>query len=401
MHFEWLVLLIPVFSAIIGWGTNVVAVKMMFYPVDFVGIKPFLGWQGIIPANARDLARRSTDLITDRLINLKQLFEGFDAGEFSVHLDEAIDELTDQIIAETAAKYAGPMWEGMDEKARDAVRTMVRGEVKDVTVKILADLADQIEDILDLTEIVVDTVHRDRALVGEMFQRVGSEEFRFIKNSGAYFGLAFGIIQMFAWMAYPKWWVLPAFGFFVGYATNWLAIKLIFQPAKPVKVGPFTVQGLFHKRQKMVAKEYAAMVSADIFNSDNMVRRMVNGEPGERVFGIIDNRLDELIDRYRENPMAKAMVPEGDWDDIRAEIKERVRVELPKPGGFLHIFTGKAIDVYGELLDRMTQLDSQSFEGILRPPFQQDEWKLIVAGAALGLGAGILQVVYLFGDQLA
>ena len=39
--------------------------------------------------------------------------------------------------------------------------------------------------------------------------------------------------------------------------------------------------------------------------------------------------------------------------------------------------------------------------GVLRPAFQQDEWKLILAGAALGLVAGGFQVVYVFGGTLA
>jgi hypothetical protein len=48
----------------------------------------------------------------------------------------------------------------------------------------------------------------------------------------------------------------------------------------------------------------------------------------------------------------------------------------------------------------MVNLDPESFEGVLRPAFQQDEWKLIVAGAVLGLGAGVLQVLYMFQDML-
>jgi uncharacterized membrane protein YheB (UPF0754 family) len=400
VEFDWLVLLIPLISAFIGWGTNVVAVKMMFSPVDFVGVRPFFGWQGIVPANARNLAARSTELITDKLIDLKGLFAAFDAEEFSTHLDKAVDELTDQIIDETAGKYAAEMWENMAESARQPIRQMVRAEVKRVTVEILADMSENIEDILDIQDIVVDAVERDKALVGEMFQRVGDLEFRFIKRSGAYFGLLFGVFQLGAWLIDPAWWVLPAFGFFVGYATNWLALKLIFEPAEPRKIGPWTIQGLFHKRQQAVAQQYAEMVSSQIINPDNMTARMVEGKAGERLFAIIGDRLDEMLDRYRENPMAKMLVPGGDWDKIRTELFERVRDELPKPGGFLHTFTSRAVDVYGELLDRMTELDSVSFEGVLRPPFQQDEWKLILAGAALGLGAGVLQVVYLFGDSL-
>ena len=49
----------------------------------------------------------------------------------------------------------------------------------------------------------------------------------------------------------------------------------------------------------------------------------------------------------------------------------------------------------------MKALDSESFEGVLRPAFQQDEWKLILAGAVLGLAAGVAQLVWMFGDTLA
>jgi hypothetical protein len=40
----------------------------------------------------------------------------------------------------------------------------------------------------------------------------------------------------------------------------------------------------------------------------------------------------------------------------------------------------------------MQQLTDEEFEGVLRPAFQQDEWKLIAVGAALGFLVGELQV---------
>lgn len=57
---------------------------------------------------------------------------------------------------------------------------------------------------------------------------------------------------MFIWLVYDKPWILPAGGAVVGYLTNWLAIKLIFEPVDPVKFGPFVLQGLFLKRQNEV-----------------------------------------------------------------------------------------------------------------------------------------------------
>ncbi|HEY3467016.1 MAG TPA: DUF445 domain-containing protein, partial [Amycolatopsis sp.] len=43
---------IPVVAALIGYGTKLVAIRMMFQPVEFLGIKPFFGWQGIVPKRA-------------------------------------------------------------------------------------------------------------------------------------------------------------------------------------------------------------------------------------------------------------------------------------------------------------------------------------------------------------
>jgi len=41
----WKYASMPVISGAIGYVTNVVAIKMMFHPIEFVGIwKPWLGW---------------------------------------------------------------------------------------------------------------------------------------------------------------------------------------------------------------------------------------------------------------------------------------------------------------------------------------------------------------------
>ncbi len=47
---------IPVVSALVGWGTNVLALHMTFEPIEPWGRPPWFGWQGIIPANAVRMA---------------------------------------------------------------------------------------------------------------------------------------------------------------------------------------------------------------------------------------------------------------------------------------------------------------------------------------------------------
>src|SRR6185295_3500953 len=51
-HPWWVYVSIPLGAALVGWATKILALKMMFYPVEFKGIKPYLGWQGQIPQRA-------------------------------------------------------------------------------------------------------------------------------------------------------------------------------------------------------------------------------------------------------------------------------------------------------------------------------------------------------------
>ncbi len=396
-----IVLLIPLISAVVGWFTNVVAIKMMFHPVEFIGIRPYLGWQGVIPANALRLAKVSNTLITEKLISLRQLFdETFNAESFTGKLGAVIDDVTEQIIDEVANKHAKAMWENAGEFMQNKVRERVREEVVQVSHAIALDMADDIDSIMDIERTVLEAIDRHKALMGEMFYEVGRQEFKFIERSGLYFGFLFGIVQMAVWVLYPAPWMLPAAGFGVGYLTNWIAIKLVFAPREPVRVGPITVQGLFHKRQPEVAEAFGRIVATRVLNADNIVRTVMESEGAARMNEIVEHRVGELIAKYEAHPMANLVLAPEQRPALREEVLGRIKEEWPKPGGFFHTFAGESVDLHGELERRMAALDRESYEGVLRPAFQQDEWKLIAAGAVLGTGAGFLQLVYIFGEAM-
>jgi uncharacterized membrane protein YheB (UPF0754 family) len=396
-----IVLLIPLISGLVGWFTNVVAIKMMFYPVEFVGIAPYLGWQGVIPANALRLAKVSNSLITEKLLSLRQLFDdSFSAESFAGKLDAVIDDVTEQVIDEVANKHAKPMWDNAGEFMQNKVRALVRTEVLEVSRAIAMDMADDIDQIMDIERTVLEAMERHKALMGEMFYEVGRKEFKFIERSGLYFGFLFGVFQMIIWVLYPAPWILPAAGFFVGYLTNWIAIRLVFAPREPVKIGPITVQGLFHKRQNEVAEAFGRTVATRVLNADNIVTTVMESKGAERMNEIVEHRIGELITKYEAHPMAQLVVPEEERPPLRAELMGRIKDEWPRPGGFFHTFAGQSVDLQGELERRMKALDRESYEGVLRPAFQQDEWKLIAAGAVLGTVAGVLQLVFIFGDAM-
>lgn len=395
-----LTLLIPVIAGVVGWVTNVLAVKMMFHPVEFVGIRPVLGWQGIVPANALRLANTGLKLVTSQLLRVPELFEGFDSKSFVDEHGARIRALTRKSIDEKASEHFPQMWKALSPQIREQVFTMAEDEVMKMSAEVMEHAANHIEELLDVEQVVTDAVLADKQLMNRVFLTVGKAEFAFIERSGLYFGFLFGLIQLVVWLVHPAVWVLPLFGFLVGYITNFLAIKLIFEPKKPIKIGPIAIQGLFHKRQASIAREFADIVSRRVFNGSNLFSEFSKEPSREAMMRMVRAKAEALIARYQNHPMAAMMMKPDLVEQLQRDLLTEVESEMYREDGMIFAFTDKSDDIRTKLLERMAVMDPEGFENVLRPAFQQDEWKLILAGAVLGLVAGIVQLVTMFGDTV-
>ena len=247
--FNPLVLLIPVIAGFIGWFTNWLAVKATLYPVEFVGIPPAFGWQGVIPKNTEEMSKSFSHLISDKLVDMEGLFAEID-HEDNEEIDEVVEDVSVEIIRELSTNIAPDSWARAREKLREYINMLVRRNVRKVTVEILDRMSKEAGDFIDIDEVAHEALVADRALLGRVLMDVAGPEFKFIERSGLWFGFLFGILQMFVWIVYPQGWVLPVAGFLVGYITNWLAMNLIYEPREPVKVGPWTIQGDRHSRDR-------------------------------------------------------------------------------------------------------------------------------------------------------
>ncbi len=63
----------------------------------------------------------------------------------------------------------------------------------------------------------------------------------------------------------------------------------------------------------------------------------------------------------------------------------------------MRAFADQSERIRSQLETNLRALDPGEFSGVLRPVFQKDEWKLIVAGGVIGTIIGAVQVVVLFG----
>jgi uncharacterized membrane protein YheB (UPF0754 family) len=386
---------IPVVSAIVGWGTNVVALKMTFYPLEFKGIPPYLGWQGIIPAKAESMASRTVDLMTTKLVGVQEVIERLDPDRVVAEMQDGVAVMLRQVIDDVMMQEQPELWRALPEAIRQGIYDRASADAPAVIRESLHDIKIDIEDLIDLKKMAVDALLADRAFLNQIFLECGKDEFIFIERSGIYFGFIFGLIQMLLWIVYPASWTLPLAGFFLGYITNVLALKMIFEPANPVKVGRFVWQGSFLKRQVEVSEAYARLIARNIITTHNIVKTISNGPGTTKLLEIVERHIREAVGAYQgvPQPIARFMLGSARYDAVRERIARAIVRAVPEgPIYLVESYAHQALDLENTLRTRLEALPPDQFAGLLRPIFQEDEWKLLLVGAVLGLLVGLFQV---------
>ncbi len=389
---------IPLISAIVGWGTNYLAVKMMFYPIEFVGIRPIFGWQGLIPAKRRQMAEIEVELVLGKLLSVEELAQRIEPEALSQAIERRLNQVVRRVVNDVMQESAPQLWASLPVQGKNLVYKRIENDLPHVVRKLVEDFQHNVSEILDIKELVVEQLVNNPELINEIFLTAGAREFPFIVRSGLYFGFLFGLPTMFLWHQFQAWWILPLGGLLVGYLTNWIAIKIIFEPKNPVKIGPFTLQGMFLKRQREVSIVYADIIERKLITPQNITHIILHGSGSAQLLELIELHVNDAIERYIAvaQPYFALGVGSENFYKMKALAVRLIFDNSEKYLLYAYDYANGAMRVGADLSQRMQELSSTEFEGVLRPAYQQDEWKLIVVGAVLGMLAGFAQLYLVF-----
>ena len=391
----WLYLSMPLTSGIVGYGTNVLAIKMMFHPLEFVGKRPYFGWQGIVPSKAGKMASIACQTIVPKLVSEKEIFDRLEPRRVAEEIEQPMIDLVERITEELMLEYEPAIWKNLPRRAREMILQRIKDDSPELVAQVMNELRENVTEVFDLTDMVVSTLVRDKELINRIFLETGKKEFVFIGRSGFYFGFLFGLVQMVGWTFYQASFQLPTFGLLVGYLTNFIALKMIFEPATPRRIGFWTFQGLFHKRQKEVARDYARLIADEIVTPSHIIEAVLKGPQADRVFVMIASNVKQVIDNQSglAKPFVAWTVGTRRYIDMKNRAVERIVAELPAAVRHVDHYAKEAMAISETLRERLQALPPPEFEAMLRPAFQEDEWLLIAVGAALGFCVGVGQLL--------
>jgi len=389
-------MLIPCVAALVGWLTNWLAVQMIFYPISFRGIPLYrieeaplglIGWQGIVPCKTRTMSEAMVEMVTSQLLSVKLVFQRLDPRKVADLLAPEVPKLGQSIVDDLvplswASSLPASVFVGLPQRTKELISHMNHNFLKDFTIS----MQQNIDSLLNVRNCVVEQMLNDRTKLGELFRKCGQKELDFLTNSGLWFGFLLGLIQMGVALFWENPWSLSIGGGIVGLATNWLALKWIFEPVNPTKFGPFILQGQFLRRQKEVAAEFSSFFANKILTSEKMWNSILTDPSTTPAF-------NELFTAHLTK-FAKAvssglgMMPEPEVLKMAAG---RAIEKLPNHIGVLHSYVDDKLKLQETLRVSMENMSSAQFERVLHPIFEEDELTLILAGAALGFAAGLVQ----------
>jgi len=392
----WLYLSMPVIAAVIGYFTKIVAIRMMFEPLQFIGFKPWFGWQGIVPRKAASMAAISCELLTRRLLAPADVLGRLDPQRIARELEKPLLATVEAITRAVAAEYSPGLWESLPARLKDSIVRRIQDESPALVAQIMRELQDHLDEVFDLKDLVVRALTRDPRLLNRIFLEAGSEEFRFIRRCGLWFGAAIGCVQAGVWAATHSPWVMPAFGALVGWFTDWLALKMIFNPKQPTRyLGLVEWQGLFLKRRREVAAQYGRLIAQEVVTPSNVFEAVLTGPLSDRLYEMIHKHVQRMVDEQAgiARPLVVFAIGSAKYQALKKRVTDELMKRLPETLRHLEPYARDAMDLERTLVSKLQQLTPEEFESLLRPAFQQDEWILIAVGAVLGFVVGELQVL--------
>lgn len=186
--------ILAVIGALIGWMTNVIAIKLMFRPINPVGIKgtPFV-FQGLIPKRKADIARSIGEVISEELISMDAIIDRVIEDMDKETIIQAIKMKVTSIAEEKMPSLIPSMFKGMIVQS---IEKIIDENGEQIIVEMGEKLSHHAINAIDISKMVEEKIIAyDFEKIEEMILKISKNELKHIEILGGILGFLIGIVQ--------------------------------------------------------------------------------------------------------------------------------------------------------------------------------------------------------------
>ncbi len=188
--------------------------------------------------------------------------------------------------------------------------------------------------------------------------------------------------------------IFPLIGAIIGWCTNWLAVKMIFRPRKPISILGLRLQGLLPRRRHELAMNVAETVERDLLSVDAIQKLIKSLVEGDQVRKLLHERIDTLISGQLANlgPFVGKFIPTEMIEKIKVKLEEEVLVFIEGLSEELHDGIAENLDIHDMVRSKIEGFDLERLEEIVSRIAAQELRHIEILGGVLGFMVGVVEV---------
>jgi uncharacterized membrane protein YheB (UPF0754 family) len=188
---------------------------------------------------------------------------------------------------------------------------------------------------------------------------------------------------------------LPLIAALIGWFTNFLAVKMLFHPRKKVDLYFFSIQGIFPKRQKVLAQKLGKIVARELFSFSDIRDRFTSTETAVEINSVLDEKLEDFIENKLKHSVP-ALIALFIGSEMRGRIKNKIHEEfqniLPDILTRYSDKLEKDIQVEEIVAEKVAAFSAGKLETILFSIMQKEFRFIELIGGILGFLIGLIQI---------
>ncbi|MCE2972708.1 MAG: DUF445 family protein [Sediminibacterium sp.] len=191
------------------------------------------------------------------------------------------------------------------------------------------------------------------------------------------------------------WIIIPLISAFIGWFTNWIAVKMLFHPREPKKILGFTFHGIFPKRQQVFAARLGKLVSDELLSFSDISTKITNPSNLKSVMPLIEKHIDRFLREQlpEQMPLISMFIGESTIQELKGVFVRQLEVLFPEiMQSYVHTLKDQ-LDLEAIVTQKVAGFSSDKMEQILMSIMQKEFRFVEIIGGILGFVIGLLQVL--------
>lgn len=189
--------------------------------------------------------------------------------------------------------------------------------------------------------------------------------------------------------------LIPIFSAFIGWITNWVAIKMLFHPREPKKILGITFHGIFPKRQQQFAQKLGKIVSSEFLSFTDIEQKISDPSNLRKIMPLIETHIDEFL-RVRlsaEMPVVSMFIGDKTIVKMKSSFMKEIESLFPQ---VMKQYAGNLkaeLDLEHIVIEKVSAFSSDKLEEILFQIMSKEFRFVELIGAVIGFIIGVVQLL--------